>query len=230
MLADTNPSIFMLVMLITAALIGPFIYACLRIIVYFLCPTSPNELQTIELQPTTRVGHSDGFCYLELFRPLHRPSLRIQLGHYPTIMRLIAVSASYQRRIRGTVEIIGDHFTHVECNSQERYVWDILEEVMARFEFIGSGQLRIISSMPPLGYKYTELFHLERRNEVIQSLGAFPCLQAIVNVNPDYRMEFRGVLWPSETVKDQWCLEKRLSYNVWEMIVGLRFGAEAKID
>jgi hypothetical protein len=145
-------------------------------------------------------------------------------------MQLVAIPVSYRKRIRGSVKIIGDHFAHFERNRHEGYVWDILEEVVTRFEFIGSGRMRIISSTPPLGYKYVELFHIERRNEVLQSLGAFPRLQAIINVNPNYRMEFIGVIWPSETEKDQWCLERRLNYNVWEMIVGLQFGAEAKID
>ena len=96
MLADTNSGLFTLLMLITAALFGPFVYVCLCIIIiYFLCPTpsSANELQMIELQPTTQVGHSDGFCYLELFSPPHRQSLRASLSCYPTIIELVAIAA-----------------------------------------------------------------------------------------------------------------------------------------
>ena len=232
MLADTNPGLVTLLMLISAALIGPFVYVCLRIIVYFLCPTpsSANELQTIELQPTTRVGHSDGFCYLELFLFQYSQLLKARLGCYPTIMELVAVAPSYRRRIRGSVKIIGDHFAHFEQNKDEGYVWDVLEEVMSRFEFIGSGRMRILSSTPPLGYKYVELFYPKWRNEVLHSLGPFPRLQAIINVNHDYRMAFIGVLSPSTTEKDQWCLEKELKYYVWDTIVSVQFGAEDRID
>ena len=74
-------------------------------------------------------------------------------------MELIAVAASYRRRIRGRVKIIGDRFAHFKRNKDEGYVWDVLEEVMSRFEFIGSGCMRILSSTPSLGYKYVKLFY-----------------------------------------------------------------------
>ena len=74
-------------------------------------------------------------------------------------MELVVVAASYRRRIRGSVKIIGDCFAHFERNKDEGYVWEVLEEVMSRFEFIGSGRMRILSSTPPLGYKYVELFY-----------------------------------------------------------------------
>ena len=230
MLADTNPGLFMLLMFITAALIGPFVYVCLRIIIYFLCPIPANELQTIELQPTTRVGHSDGFCYLELFSPPYHQLLRARLGCYPTIMELVAVAASYRRRIRGSVRIIGDRFAHFERNKDEGYVWEVLEEVMSRFEFIGSGCMRILSSTPSLGYKYVKLFYPKWWNEVLQSLGPFPRFQAIINVNQNYWMAFIGVLSPSKTEKDLWCLEKELKYYLWDMIVRMQFDAEDRID
>ena len=233
MLADTNPGLFTLLMLITAALFGPFVYVCLCIIIiYFLCPTpsSANELQTIKLQPTTQVGHLDGFCYLELFSPPHRQSLRASLSCYPTIIELVAIAASYRKRIRGSVKIIGDCFALFERNKDEGYVWDVLKEVMSRFEFIGSGRMRILLSTPSLGYKYVELLYPKWRNEVLHSLGPFPCLHTIINVNHDYQMAFIGVLSLSKTVKDQWCLEKELKYYVWDLIVRIQFGAEDRID
>ena len=51
---------------------------------------------------------------------------------------------------------------------------------MSRFDFIGSGHMRIISSTLPLGYKYVEHFYPEWQNEVLQSFGAFPHFQAII--------------------------------------------------
>jgi hypothetical protein len=128
------------------------------------------------------------------------------------------------------VKIIGDRFAHFERNKDEGYVWEVLEEVMSRFEFIGSGRMRILSSTPPLGYKYVELFYPKWRNEVLQSLGPFPRLQAIINANHDYRMAFMGVLSPSKTEKDLWCLEKELKYYVWDVIVRMQFDAEDRID
>ena len=81
-----------------------------------------NCKQLIELQPTTRVGHSDGFYYLELFSLPYHQSLRAKLGCYLTIMELVAVAALYRRKIGGSAKIIGDPFAHFERNKDEGYV------------------------------------------------------------------------------------------------------------
>jgi hypothetical protein len=156
-----------------------------------------------------------------------------QLGHFPTIIALASIATSYRRKIRGKLTLIEDSVAHFEKDRNERLVWEVIDELMGRFDFIGSGQRRsgqgrIISSQPPEGYRYTELFLPEHRNDIMYQIGRFPHLQAIVDIKPEYRMEFIGVLWQKET--DRYVLEKERDMDVWEQLGRCEIRAESTID
>jgi hypothetical protein len=69
-----------------------------------------------------------------------------QLGHFPTIIALASITTSYKRKIRGKLMLIEDSVAHFEKDRNERLVWEVVDELMGQFDFIGSGQGRIISS------------------------------------------------------------------------------------
>jgi hypothetical protein len=168
-----------------------------------------------------------------MFSTKYRNRMVAQLGHFPTIIALASIATSYRRKIRGKLTLIEDSVAHFEKDRNERLVWEVVDELMGRFDFIGSGQGRsgqgrIISSQPPEGYRYTELFLPEHRNDIMYQIGRFPHLQAIVDIKPEYRMEFIGVLWQKET--DKYVLEKERDMDVWEQLGRCEIRAEATID
>jgi hypothetical protein len=95
--------------------------------------------------------------------------------------------------------------------------------------------VRIILSQPPEGYRYTELFLPEHRNDIMCQIGQFPHLQAIVDIKVEYRMEFIGVLWQKERdkyvlEKDKYVLEKERDMDVWAQLGKCEIRPEATID
>ena len=78
-------------------------------------------------------------------------------------------------------------------------MWEMMDNMMSRFDLIGSRQLRILSFTPPEGYSYLELFVSDRRNEILGILGPNPLLQTVVDINPSYRSTVEGAIWEKES-------------------------------
>jgi hypothetical protein len=181
MLVDTDPQTFIVLVLIAACLGGPAIYLILYIIISLILWISPiNESSPSELQPETRVGCPDGLCYLPLFKTRYHLRITEQIGHFPSILALSAVPTSYRRKAKGTLTIIRDGLAHYEPAVSGGLAWDIVGEVMTRFDLIGGRQLSRLSFKLPEGYSY-QLFVPTVRNEILKIVGPHPFLQTIIN-------------------------------------------------
>jgi hypothetical protein len=124
--------------------------------------------------------------------------------------------------------LIEDGVAHFEKDRNERLMWEVVDELICQLDFIGSGQVRMISSRPPEGYRYTKLFLPEHRNDIMCQIGRFPHLQAIVDIKAEYCMEFIGVLWQKE--RDKYVLEKERDMDVWAQLDRCEIRPEATID
>ena len=184
--------------------------------------------ESIRLRPNTRVGCGDGTCYLSMFSKRYKDRILNRLGYFPTIIALASISKTYRRRVRGKLELVGDGMAHFERCKDERQVWDVVDELVGRVDWVGTNDLRIISSVPPEGYRYLQLFKPEHRNSILQFLGPNPHLQAVIDIDASYRTRFIGVLWKKET--DRYCLEKELYMDVWGCLDGWVIRAEARIN
>jgi len=191
-------------------------------------PLLNDEIQSKQLQLNTCVRCSDGLCYLPMFETRHHVRMVARLGHFPTIIALASIPSSYRRRIKGKLTLIEDGVGHFERDMSERLVWEVVDELICRLDFVGSRQMRIVSSQPPMGYRYSELFLPEYRNEIIYQLGSFPRLQVVVDINMEYRTEFIGLLWQME--RNKFLLEKVLFTDVWAQLGGWEIRPEATID
>ena len=162
---------------------------CLLVILYLLSytitfwPTSlANESQSNKLQLDTCIGCSNGLCYLAMFQTRYHNHILAELGHFPTIIALATIVKLYRKKVKGKLMLIGDGVAHFE-QDKERLVWEVVEGLIGQLEFIGSREMRVFSSTPPEGYHYLELFLPECRNLILQLLGPFPPLQAVVRIN-----------------------------------------------
>lgn len=171
-----------------------------------------------KLQLNTRIGCPDGLCYLPMFsRNIHLRLIN-QLGHFPTILSLTAFPRSYRLKAKGMLNIIGDGVAHFEQDKNGGLVWEIMDNMMSRFDLIGSRQLRILSFTPPEGYSYLELFVSDRRNEILMNLGPKPLLQTVVNINSNHRSEVEGVIFEKEP--NIICFFKGfIKENVWGQVM-----------
>jgi hypothetical protein len=84
------------------------------------------------------------------------------------------------------LNIIGDGVAHFEPDKNGGLVWKMMDNMMSRFNLIGSRQLKILLFAPPEGYIYLELFVSDRRNAILRNLGPNPLLQTVVNINSNY--------------------------------------------
>ena len=231
MFMESDPGAFVIVILISCALFGPCLLAILYLLSYTISfwPASPaSESQSNELQLDTRVGCPNGLCYLQMFQTRYCDRILAELGHFPTIIALASIAKSYRRKVKGTLTFIEDGVAHFEKDKNERLAWEVVDQVVGRLDWIGSREMRIISSQPPEGYRYSELFHRDHRNDIMHQLGPFPRLQAVVDINEEYRMEFIGVLWQKWT--DKYVLEKELDMDVWAQLGKCKIAAGATID
>ena len=187
-----------------------------------------NRSQSNELRLDTRVGCPDGICYLQMFEMRHKDRILARLGYFPMIIAIASVPKSFRRKIKGRLEFIGDGVAHFEQSIGEELVWDIVEGLVGRNLWVGSSELRKVSSMPPEGYRYLELFLPEWRNMILQLFGPNPLLQAVADAHASYRTQFFGVLWQKET--DKYSLEMELNMDVWEQLGRCEIGPEARIN
>ena len=93
-----------------------------------------------------------------MFDMRHQDRIFACLGYFPTIIAITSVPKSFQRKVKGKLEFIGDGVAHFEPSIGEGLVWDIVEGLVGRHGWFGSSELRKVSSMPPEGYRYLELF------------------------------------------------------------------------
>jgi len=203
--------------LIACIIFGLWIFITMYLVQHattFFPSLTTNGSQSNELRPDTRVGCPNGLCYLPMFLTKYHHRIMPELGHFPTIIALSSVPSSYRRRIKGKLVLIEDGVAHFEKHKDEKLVWEVVNEIVGRSEFFtGSRQMTIVSFQPPEGYRYSELFHSNYRNDIIRLLGPFPRLQDVVNVDAQYRTEFVGVLWQKWT--DKYVLEKDRDMDVW---------------
>jgi hypothetical protein len=131
---DQNSGIFVLVIFIGAILVGPAIYLCLRLANYTILHLYPipitDETPIPELRLDTRVGCPNGLCYLHMFRSTHHSRIINQLGHFPSIYKILTVAKTYRKKARGTIEIIGDGVAHFEPDPNGTLVWEILNALI----------------------------------------------------------------------------------------------------
>jgi hypothetical protein len=163
-----------------------------------------------------------------MFQTTYHARVIAELCHFPTIVALASIAKSYRRKIKGKLTLIEDGVAHFEQNKNEGLVWEVVEELVGCLNFIESRQVRVVSSRPSKGYHYLELFLPEHQNFILQLLSTFPSLQAVVNINTEYRIGFIGVLWQKE--RGRYVLEKELDMDVWAQIGKCMIRPEARID
>jgi hypothetical protein len=133
MLVDTDPGTFAFILIATGALSCPFLYGCFYLIGYFInrSPPRTNNLQ-LELRPDTRVGCSNGLCYLPMFKRTFHDRIVTRIGHFPSILALTTIPKAYRTKAKGSIDLMGDGVAHFEPNVRDGgFVWDILEEMMS---------------------------------------------------------------------------------------------------
>jgi hypothetical protein len=222
--------------LVVLIVIACFVVCAWCFIIFYLCThastffafLTTNEPQSNELRLETRVGCPDGICYLQMFDMRHQDRIFTYLGYFPTIIAIASVPKSFRRKVKGKLEFIGDGVAHFEQSIGEGLVWDIVEGLVGRNEWVGGSELCKVSSVPPEGYRYLVLFLPEWRNTILQCLGPNPLLQTIIDIDAGYRTQFFGVLWQKET--DKYSLEMELNMDVWEQLGRCGFGPEARIN
>jgi len=197
MLSNTDPGAFVFILIAAATIFGLFLYG------YVICQSPQQQLCTenlqLKLRPDTRIGCSNGLCYLHMFKRSYRDRIVIQIGYFPSILALTAIPKIYRTKAKGSLELIGDGVAHFEPNVRDGgYVWDILEETMSHFDHIGCRGLRKISHNPPEGYSYLVLFVPTRRNVLSAILGPNPLLQVVIDIDPTDRLEIEGFVFEKE--------------------------------
>jgi hypothetical protein len=163
-----------------------------------------------------------------MFTKDRRQRVLKRIGHFPSILAISSVPRSYRTKIKGWFEIIGDGIAHFEEDRNGGPVWALLDEMTGRIDLIGDRNLWRVSSTPPVGYSYAELFVPGKRQEILEHLGPEPLLQSVIDINPTHRFAIKGYLWEKEP--GVFCVLKGLTRNdVWEQIFRWNRGSGAKI-
>ena len=196
----TNPDILILIICMMAFLIGPCLFSCLYSTAYvvniILQYSFPDHQPPITLGPETLVGCPDGLCYLPLFRKdCHNWAVR-QIGHFPSIYALSTVSTCYRRQMaKGTFKLIGDSLAHYEPHLYGDPAWEVVDKLTISLHLIGSKELVRISTKPPQGYGYIEIFHPSQHTHIMTMLGYCSRLQDLMLINPEYCLHTKELLW-----------------------------------
>jgi hypothetical protein len=130
-----------------------------------------------------------------MFDMRHQDCIFTHLGYFPTIIAIASVPKSFRRKVKGKLEFIGDGVAHFEQSIGEGLVWEIVEGLVGRNEWVGSSELRKVSSMPPEGYHYLELFLPEWQNTILQCLGPNPTFKqslTLMQATEHNSLEFYG--------------------------------------
>ena len=118
------------------------------------------------------------------------------IGHFPSIYALSTVPTCYRKQLsKGTFKLIGDNVAHYESQLYGDPAWEIVEKLTLPLHLIGSKQLVRISTKPPQGYGYIEIFQPLQCTHIMTMLGYCPCLQHLMLINPEYHLHTKGLLW-----------------------------------
>ena len=217
---DTSSPYFFLVWITVAPLAGLFIYLCLRLIVALCLPTpTSNDLPLNELCPETRVGCPDGLCYLDMFTERSHKLITRKLGHFPSILALSTISKLYRKKMaRGKLELIGDGMAHYESDITGELVWEIVEKLTLPLDLIGGRNLVKVSSKPPQGYSYIQLFDPLYHNDILQFLCSNPTIQDLFSINTNYHLDLRGFLWNLGDNDCRIVICEMMTKSIWEEI------------
>ena len=201
----SSPDHLVLLLYMMALLLGPCLFIVLYSITYTITAvlqyivsdnSSTNNSPIIELGPGTLVSCPDGLCYLSLFQKALHNRIINNIEHFPSIYALSTIPATYRKRAaKGTFELIGDNVAHYEPDLHGESAWEIVDKLTLPLHLIGSFKYSKISSKPPQGYEYAELFNPLHRTQAIAMLGYCPRLQDLLLVNPEYRLDTKGFLW-----------------------------------
>ena len=176
---------------------------------------TPHTMHLITLN--TRIGCSDGYCYLRMFRPRHYNTLRSFLGAFPTIGTLLAVPPIYRSDQRGTLIFFGNTLIHYKPDPHGAVVWGMLEYALLNIDIIARRQITRISSNPPRGFSYLKLFKLEWRTHIGGLLGLNPLIWLVLGLDMSYRLDVGGVIW--EVEEGVWGFVHMEGYgNGWEQL------------
>ena len=160
-----NPDTFILIICIMAFIFGPclfiLLYATSYIINVILQYFFPEDLPPAELGPDTLFSCPNGLCYLHMFSKTYHSQIINKIGSIPSIYIISAISTTYRKRgAKGNFQLIGDNLAHFEPTIFGESAWDVVDKLTLSLHLIGSNKLVKVSSKPPQGYRYIEIFHL----------------------------------------------------------------------
>ena len=195
----TNPDTLILVICLMAFFIGPCLYLSLYTIAYIIDYitqySSLNHQLPFKLGPETLVGCPDGLCYLAMFKKDCYDKVVQNIEHFPSIFALSTVPHYYRRQsAKGIFKLIGNNLAHYESKVDGDPVWEIVDKLTLPLHLIGSKELVRVSTKPPQGYSYIEIFQPLQRTHVMTMLGYCPRLQDLMLINPEYRLHTKGML------------------------------------
>ena len=197
---STNPDTLVLIICLMAFFIGPCLFISLYTIAYIIdfitLYLSPKSQPSFELGPETLAGCPDGLCYLAMFRKDLHDKVIQQVGHFPSIYALSTVPHYYRRQsAKGTFKLIGDNLSHYETKIDGDPAWEIVDKLTLPLYLVGSKELIKVSTKPPQGYGYAEIFQPLQCTHIMTMLGYCPRLQDLMLINPEYRLNTKGILW-----------------------------------
>ena len=190
----TNQDTLILIICMMAFPIGPCLFICLYTITFII--NLVIQYSSFKLGPETLVSCPDGLCYLAMFRRDCYNRVIQHIGHFPSIYALSTVPICYRKQsAKGTFKLIGDNLAHYESHLYGDPAWEIVEKLTLPLHMIGSKELVRISTKPPQGYGYIEIFQPLQHTHIMTMLGYCPHLQDLMLINPEYCLHTKALLW-----------------------------------
>src|ERR1700730_14266876 len=189
---------------------------CFVILWLFPAPTA-TILPLAAITPKPRIGCPDGLCYLQMFIKTYHERIIKNIGHFPSLFAISTIPKYYRRVARGKLKLIGNGLAHFEHDVHGFLIWEKIDEFMLEFHLADNHQLIHLSTNPPEGYEYINLFIPLRRNDVLTVLKQYPTLQQILNINPALRLDIKGTLWETEDNRFKMVLHL-FEGNIWETV------------
>ena len=175
---------------------------------------TPHTIHLITLN--TCIGCSDGYCYLDMFRPMYQAQICTRLGAYPTILDLLSIPTSWRTVRRGSLEFMSTNLWHYEQGGGGEKVWEILESTFLYRNEIAHSIRTILDSPLPDGYRYLH-FILPSYHQAIASIyGPNPSI-AVLNSTPTHcRTPARGDIREVEANLLQYVYHSKM--DAWYMV------------
>jgi hypothetical protein len=143
----------------------------------------------------TRIGCSDGYCYLQMFKTGYHDHICNILGPYPTIRTLLAIPPSYRTKRRGVMEFVRDKFAHYQEDKHGDLVWELLDYALTKIDEVGNSTYTRIANPFPNGYLYLRLIHPGARPLVELFFGPNPLITDFASTPEFCRLDIRGCIW-----------------------------------